>query len=440
MTIESINIESIKSNPNNPRTIKGDKFKKLVKSIKDFPEMLKIRPIVVDDDNMVLGGNMRLKACKEAGLKEVNIIKASNLTEEQKEEFIIKDNVGYGEWDYDLLLEDWDKQTLIEWGVDIKTKLSDRFIVPPFSVLDTRQGEWQERKKIWKEYLKEDGESRKNTLSKGDSGIYLNMKGGVSLFDPVIAEVCFHWFAPENSNIFDPFAGDIRKGAVCGFLGHTFSGIELRKEQYDINIEQIKRLELNNVIYHNDDGRCVDKYIDNNTQDLLFSCPPYFNIEEYSQLENDASNQKTYEDFIKILDEAFTSSISKLKNNRFAVIIVGDIRDNNGYYYNFHEDIKFIFNKGGMLLYNEMILIEPIGLNSIRANKLMERRKLPKFHQNILVFYKPDENKLPYIESIYRKIFVFYKGDYNKIKNEYKQFSYKNIDLYDGLNNDIEYK
>ncbi len=98
MTIETVKISEIKPNPNNPRVVKDDKFKKLVKSIKDFPQMLNIRPIVVNDDMIVLGGNMRLKACKEAGLSELPIIKASQLTEEQQREFIIKDNLGYGEW------------------------------------------------------------------------------------------------------------------------------------------------------------------------------------------------------------------------------------------------------------------------------------------------------------------------------------------------------
>lgn len=107
MNIESVKISTVKSNPNNPRVIKDDKFDKLVQSIKDFPQMLEIRPIVVNDDMIVLGGNMRLKACKEAGLKEVPIIKASDLTEEQQREFIIKDNVGFGEWDWEQLKE-WD--------------------------------------------------------------------------------------------------------------------------------------------------------------------------------------------------------------------------------------------------------------------------------------------------------------------------------------------
>ena len=114
-----VKISEIKPNPNNPRLVKDDKFAKLVQSIKDFPEMLELRPIVVNDDMIVLGGNMRLKACKEAGLKEVPIIKASQLTEEQQREFIIKDNLGYGEWDWEMIANEWDVDKLNEWGMDI---------------------------------------------------------------------------------------------------------------------------------------------------------------------------------------------------------------------------------------------------------------------------------------------------------------------------------
>jgi ParB-like chromosome segregation protein Spo0J len=119
MKIEKIKIGSIKTNPNNPRVIKDDKFKKLVQSVKEFPQMLDIRPIVVNDEMIVLGGNMRLKACIEAGLKEVSIIKASELTPEQQNEFIIKDNVGFGEWNWDDLANDWDAEKLTEWGLDV---------------------------------------------------------------------------------------------------------------------------------------------------------------------------------------------------------------------------------------------------------------------------------------------------------------------------------
>jgi DNA modification methylase len=124
MKTEKVKISVIHANKNNPRIIKDDKFRKLVKSIQDFPQMLEIRPIVVDEDNIVLGGNMRLKACKEAGLKEVYIVKADNLTEEQKHEFIVKDNVGFGEWDWDSLANEWDVEKLEEWGLDLPIDLS----------------------------------------------------------------------------------------------------------------------------------------------------------------------------------------------------------------------------------------------------------------------------------------------------------------------------
>ena len=126
-----VKLTDIIPNPNNPRLIKDDKFKKLVESIKGFPEMLSLRPIVVNEQMVVLGGNMRLKACKEAGLKEVEIIKASDLTEEQQKEFIIKDNVGFGEWDWNMIANEWDAEQVTDWGLDIPG-----FVVEPEATED----------------------------------------------------------------------------------------------------------------------------------------------------------------------------------------------------------------------------------------------------------------------------------------------------------------
>ena len=125
---QQVKISKVKGNPSNPRIIKNDKFKKLVKSIQEFPEMLKLRPIVVDEDMMVLGGNMRLKASKDAGLKEVWIEVAEGLTEEQKKEFIVKDNVGFGEWEWDMLANEWDSVQLAEWGLDVWENQDDSII------------------------------------------------------------------------------------------------------------------------------------------------------------------------------------------------------------------------------------------------------------------------------------------------------------------------
>jgi ParB-like chromosome segregation protein Spo0J len=134
--MQLVNIQQIRNNENNPRIIKDYKFKQLVKSIKEFPEMLKLRPIVVNSDMIVLGGNMRLKACKEAGLKEVWILKADELTEQQQREFIVKDNVGFGEWDWDVLANEWDNQQLEDWGMEVigfdvdENDLTDEFSLP----------------------------------------------------------------------------------------------------------------------------------------------------------------------------------------------------------------------------------------------------------------------------------------------------------------------
>ena len=140
---QQVKISKVKGNPNNPRIIKNDKFKKLVKSIQEFPEMLKLRPIVVDEDMMVLGGNMRLKASKEAGLKEVWIEVAEGLTEEQKKEFIVKDNVGFGEWEWDILANEWDSVQLAEWGLDVWQNEDDEQKNEPEDISDNISAEYR---------------------------------------------------------------------------------------------------------------------------------------------------------------------------------------------------------------------------------------------------------------------------------------------------------
>lgn len=412
--MELVNINKVKPNENNPRFIKDYKFDKLVKSIKEFPQMLKLRPIVVNADMVVLGGNMRLKACKEAGLDEVYILKADNLTEEQQQEFIVKDNVGFGEWDWDILANEWDIKQLEEWGLEgfpfeeeveekeEHNKLQDIFIIPPFSILDTKQGYWIDRKRYWKDLIGDNGETREGTLS--ESELMGDINNGVSILDPVLAEISNRWFGIEKGNTFDCFAGDSVFGYVSDALGNTFTGIELRQEQAELNN---KRLKGSKSRYICDDGVNVLKHIPVASQDLLFSCPPYYDLEVYSELENDASNQESYEDFLKIIDKAFTGAIKCLKEDRFAVIVVGDIRDKKGFYYGFPDDIKNIFAKNGVQIYNEMIIAESLGTLPQRVGRYMNNRKIGKCHQNVLVFYK---------------------GNTKNIKNNYKKLNFTNLD------------
>lgn len=123
---QRISVKKLKPNPDNPRIVKDDKFAKLVKSIKDFPQMMELRPIVVDSDMVILGGNMRYKACVDAGMKDVPVVVASDLTDEQKKEFIIKDNLGYGEWDWQELRSSWDVDCLHDWGLSMYEEIDEQ--------------------------------------------------------------------------------------------------------------------------------------------------------------------------------------------------------------------------------------------------------------------------------------------------------------------------
>jgi len=154
MQVAKVKINSIKTNPKNPRLIKDDKFKKLVNSIKEFPQMLELRPIVVDENNIILGGNMRHKACIEAGLKEVFIVQAKNLTELQKDEFIVKDNVGFGEWNWDILANEWDSEDLENWGLTINNFEPSNIDLDSFFEEDNTNKE--DKFKITLEYTEDD--------------------------------------------------------------------------------------------------------------------------------------------------------------------------------------------------------------------------------------------------------------------------------------------
>lgn len=268
--------------------------------------------------------------------------------------------------------------------------LSDKFGVPPFSVLDVRQGYWQKRKKLWNKILGENGESREETLF-GENSI-VGKLGTVSILDPVLAEILVSWFARPGAKCFDPFAGDTSFGFVAATKGYEFTGIELRPEQVAINQSRCGKMA---ATYICNDGQNVGKHIEAASQDFLFSCPPYFDLEIYSDRPDDASNQATYEDFFKILDKAFSDAIACLKENRFAAIVVSNIRDKKtGAYRNFVDDIIRLFQRNGMHFYNDIVLINAFTSGPLRAERNMRNRKVVKTHQNVLVFYKGGIDKI----------------------------------------------
>lgn len=270
-------------------------------------------------------------------------------------------------------------------------KLQEQYIVPPFSVLDTKQGYWQKRKKEWKKIGLQSEVGRDETLI-GKSLCGLAKKHnmnvtGTSVFDPVLCEVIYNWFGVKYGIVYDPFAGGSVRGIVAELLGQKYIGIDLSQRQVDANQMNADKLGVCPAWYC-DDSKNADKYIPDESVDLVFTCPPYHNLEKYSKHPLDLSNMN-YADFLDAYTEIISKSISKLKNNRFAVFVVGDIRNKKGAYRDFISDTKRIFQGDGMCLYNELILLEQYGTAPLRArNTFGAKRKTIKVHQNVLVFYK----------------------------------------------------
>lgn len=425
------------------------------------------RSIVVDAEGEIIGGNGVYEQAQKLGLKtkivetdgsELVVVKRTDLKtdDEKRKALAVMDNStsDTSEFDLELLTTDFTIDELEDFGIELpedeedeedeeKGNIDEDFIIFPCSILDQSNSKWQDRKKYWIKRIdiNDNVNSREGLLNLGNLmkypktyNRYLNFKKknneqlsfekfveqfnppefeedkqnilakGVSVFDPVLSELSCKWFSPYlGGKIFDCFAGDCFKGLVFALCGYEFTGIELRQEQVDDNINVCKKFSNLNLKYICDDGQNVDKYLQEESQDLLFSCPPYYNLEVYSNLPNDASNQKDYCDFLKILDNAYSKSIKILKDNRFAVIVVGNIRDKQGFYYNFINDIINIFNKNGMFLLNELILKEPVSNRRFSSRGLFKSRKIVKIHQNILVFYKGNPKK---IKEIFPEVMV----------------------------------
>lgn len=417
-------IESLIPYDNNPRTHSEEQINQLVASMVEFGFT---NPILVDRDTReIIAGHGRLMAARKLGLREVPVIALSHLNEAKRRKLIIADNqlaLNAG-WDMELLATEI--SALNEMGEDLdvlgfdsdflddilKTDLEEtpqnhdqeisslveRFGVPPFSILEVRKGYWQKRKKLWKKVIGENGESRTGTLFSDKT--FIGDIGTVSILDPVLCEIIISWFGlGVGTKCVDPFAGDTSFGFVSGMKGCEFIGIELRSEQAKLNQERCEKANLKSK-YINDDGQNILKHIKPNTQDLLFSCPPYFDLEVYSDLPNDASNQGSYEEFLKILENAFSGAIKTLKENRFAAIVVSNIRNTKtGCYRNFVDDVIRLFQRNGMEFYNDIILVDVVGSASQRAALNMKNRKVVKVHQNVLIFYKGDPKKIKEVFS-----------------------------------------
>ena len=331
--------------------------------------------------------------------------------------------------------------------------LAERFLFAPFSVLDQRRGEWVERKRLW-ETLFDSARGRgtegpvvveSGVGIKADAGILLvSVSGrdpqfykqkreverglgrriskdeferfhykppegatgitatGTSVFDPVLAEIVYRWWGLPGGSVLDPFAGGSVRGIVCSALRQRYTGVDLRPEQVAENREQWARVE--SVL---PGGRPAPRWVEGDSSaldrvlppeqrfDLVFSCPPYYDLEVYSDDERDLSTL-SWGDFLAGYRAAIRSSVERLADNRFAVFVVGEIRDPGGRYRNFVGETVRAFLDAGMSLYNEAILVSPTGSVAVRIPRAFgPYRKLGKVHQNVLVFYKGDVKRIP---------------------------------------------
>lgn len=283
-----------------------------------------------------------------------------------------------------------------------KRSLNDFFIVKPFSVLKTMDATWLRRKAFWNELIQNRGKSRENVLFKKSEKettkigkIIQSMNGGVSLFDPVLSEALIRWFSEPNMTVLDPFAGDETRGFVSCYLNRKYIGIELRKEQVDLNYERIKNAGFENkCVYICDTSLNLRYHVDIESTDFLFTCPPYLWVEKYSNSPDDLSNM-TKEQFFDIFNIIIEKSYNTLKNNRFAAIVVSEVRDKDGSYIGFVPKTIQIMERAGFKYYNELILENNVGTTRFRVGGQMNSgRKIGRIHQNVLIFYKGDINKI----------------------------------------------
>ncbi len=267
--------------------------------------------------------------------------------------------------------------------------LREQFIEPPFSVLDTKSGNWQRRKKLWASLGIKSEVGRSSVVINMDSQKKdKNSASYVSIFDPALCEVIYKWFCIEGGEILDPFAGGSVRGIVANKLGYKYTGIDIRQEQIDSNREQaLEILEINNQPnwYVGDSNDVLDGFT--KTFDFVFSCPPYADLEVYSDLKGDISNM-TYIEFMQAYETIISKACNLLKKDGLACFVVGEVRNKQGNYIGFVPDTIRAFEKCGMKFYNEGILLNAIASASMRANGNMKTRKLVKVHQNILVFKK----------------------------------------------------
>ncbi|HMT72402.1 MAG TPA: class I SAM-dependent methyltransferase [Saprospiraceae bacterium] len=276
--------------------------------------------------------------------------------------------------------------------------LRDKFIEPPFSVLDSKSGNWNKRRNKWKALGIKSELGRLDAKTKNGNYNRLIKNAGhkghthtdTSIFDPALAELIYHWFCPEGGLILDPFAGGSVRGIVANYLGFKYTGIDIRQEQIESNREQaLNILPVNNQPqwYVGDSNEVLDIKF-NHKFDLIFSCPPYADLEVYSTLKGDISNMN-YQDFLVAYKSIIVKAVAHLKKGGFACFVVGEVRDKKGNYIGFVPDTIKAMEDAGLKYYNECIYLNGLAGACLTAGRIMGiSKKVKKVHQNVIIFRK----------------------------------------------------
>lgn len=423
---EIVETDSLKENPKNPNIHPEEQLKLLAEIIKQTGWRA---PITVSNrSGFIIKGHGRLKAAILAGFEKVPVEYQNYSSEEEELSDMIADNkiAEFSMLDKKIIAELFENYQFTEDDIiltgykldefeDIynafeesdklpfeKANLKELFIAPPFSIFKANSGDWQKRKNAWIELGLKSETGRNKTFESlqklhekrrdiTESMLKNSYKAGVSIFDPVLCEIVYSWFSKENDTILDPFAGGSVRGIIASKLKRKYVGIELRQEQVKANIENANELcDECFPQWITGDSNIILDTLENESCNMILSCPPYVNLEVYSDDPADISNMM-FSQFYKIYSEIIKKSYSKLKENSFAVWVVGEVREKNGNYYNFIGETISAFLNAGYNYYNEIILETPVGTAALRAaNAFRNSRKVCKIHQNVLVFIKGD--------------------------------------------------
>lgn len=448
LRIDYRSVESLIPYVRNARTHSDEQVAQIAASIREFGWT---NPVLVDGESGIIAGHGRVLAARKLEIDQVPVIELSHLTLAQRRAYVLADNrlAEAAGWDRELLAlelgdlrDDGFDLSLTGFDADelgalldldtgsierdaANSSLAARFMVAPFSVLDARRGWWQERKRAWialgiasdagrDELLtyssssqppavyaaKNEYEARIGHPVSWDEFIAANpdvkIHTGTSIFDPVLCELAYRWFSPAGGLVLDPFAGGSVRGIVGAKTGRRYVGIDLRAEQVDANRAQWEALDdavSPAPVWHCGDSRRIDDIAQDVRADMVFSCPPYADLEVYSDDPADLSTMP-YPLFVEAYREIIKRSIGMLADDRFACFVVGEVRGKDGAYLNFVGDTIRAFEDAGARFYNEAILVTNIGSLAIRAGKAFSTsRKLGKTHQNMLVFVKGDAKR-----------------------------------------------